>query len=177
VKTRPELVDRAVHHITAGRTGSVGTIRVDAIQVEQLRYEVTPRVSLGHRLVVDEPPQRGGTDQGPTPLEYFLTGALTCLLTQIIKLAMARRLALDTIKGSVRAHVHYAVDGGLSDFVYDINMTGSEAADAVKTLALDAERYCYVHVTLKRAVPLTLRVFLNGVQVLDHTTGPGMTPP
>lgn len=176
MKTCPDLVDRAVHHITSGRTGSVGTIRVDAAQVEQLRYDVTPKVSLGHKLVVDEPPQRGGTDAGPTPLEYFLTGALTCLLNQFIKLAMARRLAIENVRGSVRAHVHYAVDGDLSDFVFDVHVEGTESHETIETLARDAERYCYVHATLKRAVPLTVRVFLNGALALEHTAGPTPTP-
>ena len=175
MKTRPDLVDRAVHHITSRRVGSVGTIRVDAVQVEQLRYEVTPKVSLGHKLTVDELPQRGGTDAGPTPLEYFLTGALTCLLNQFIKLALARRLAIDNVKGSVRAHVHYAVEGGLSDFVFDVYLDGAVPLDAIRMLALDAERYCYVHTTLKRAAPLTLHVFLNGALAVEHTAGPAVT--
>jgi len=29
----------------------------------------------GHRLECDEPAERGGTNQGPAPLDYFLVGA------------------------------------------------------------------------------------------------------
>src|SRR5207249_10102820 len=95
MRTYPELVEIAVNHLVAGRSGSIGTIRVDAAQVEQLRHEVTPHPHAHHRLIVDEPRERGGTDAGPSPLQVFLAGALTCLLNQFIKLAMARRLAID----------------------------------------------------------------------------------
>lgn len=172
MKTRPELVETAVHHILHGRDGSIGTVRVDAVQVEQLRYEVTPRASPGHLLVVDEPPHRGGTASGPTPLEYFLTGALTCLLNQYITLALARTLALENVKATARGHIHYTVDGCLTDIVYDVYLEGPESPEAVKALALDAERYCYLHNTLRAAIPLTVRVYLNDVRILERTTSP-----
>ena len=89
---------------------------------------------------------------------------------------MARRLAIENVKGSVRAHVHYAVDGGMSDFVFDVHVDGTESPDTITTLALDAERHCYVHTTLKQAAPLTLRVFLNGTLTVEHTAGPAATP-
>jgi uncharacterized OsmC-like protein len=169
-------VDRAVHDITSRRPGSVGTIRVDAAHVQQLRYDVTPKVSLGHRFTVDEVPQRGGTDAGPTPLEYFLAGALTDLLNQLVKLALARRLSIDNVKGSVHAHLHHAVDGGLSDLVFDVHLVSSESPETVRALAAEAERYSGVHTTLKRAAPLTLRVFQNGELAVERTAGPLGTP-
>lgn len=67
MKTRPDLVDTAIRHIQQGSDGSIGTIRVDAVQTEQLRYEVSLKESAGHRLVVDEPAHRGERHRVPRP--------------------------------------------------------------------------------------------------------------
>jgi len=172
MRTRPELVKIAVDHLLTGRSGAIGTIRVDAVQVEQLRYEVTPHPHTHHHLIVDEPRERGGTDAGPSPLQFFLTGALTCLLNQIIKLSLAREYAIDTVSGTLRGHVHHHVDGGFTDLVYDIYLTGGTPDEALKALAVDAERYCYVHNTLRAAIPITVRLHLNGRQVAEHISRP-----
>ena len=175
MRTYPELVEIAVNDLVAGRSGSIGTIRVDAAQVEQLRHEVTPHPHAHHRLIVDEPRERGGTDAGPSPLQVFLAGALTCLLNQFIKLAMARRLAIETVSGTLRGRVHHRVDGGFTDLVYDIQLTGAISDDAIKPLAAEAERYCYVHNTLRNAVPLTVRLHLNGRQVAERISRPALS--
>lgn len=172
MKTRPELVEIAVNHLLTGRSGSIGTIRVDAEQVEQLRYEVKPYPHAHHRLIVDEPNERGGTDAGPSPLQFFLTGALTCLLTQTIKLLLAREHAIETISGTLRGYVHHRIDGGFTNLIYDVHLTGEASQDALQTLAADAERYCYIHNTLRNAVPITLRLHLNGHQVAERVSQP-----
>ncbi len=172
MRTRPELVEIAVNHLLTGRSGTIGTIRVDAAQVEQLRYEVTPHPHAHHRLIVDEPRERGGTDAGPSPLQFFLTGALTCLLNQIVKLLLARKFAIETVSGTLRGRVHYRVDGGFTDLVYDVHLTGEASDDALKTLTADAERYCYVHNTLRNAVPMTVRLYRNGRQVAERVSRP-----
>lgn len=172
MRTRPELVEIAVNHLLTGRSGSIGTIRIDAAQMEQLRYEVTPHPHAHHRLIVDEPRERGGTDAGPSPLQVFLAGALTCLLNQIIKLLLARALAIETVSGILRGRVHHRVGGGFTDLVYDVHLTGEASDEALTTLAADAEQYCYVHNTLRNAVPLTVRLHLNGRQVAERVSRP-----
>ena len=176
MKTRPELVEVAIQHIQHGRDGTIGTVRVDAVQIEQLRYEITLRESAGHPLIVDEPAHRGGTAAGPTPLEYFLTGALTCLMNQFIKLSLARHLALENIKATARGHIQYAVEGRLADIIYDVYLQGAESRQAVESLTADAERYCYLHNTLKTSIPLTVRVYLNGERLLERSSTPAAAP-
>jgi hypothetical protein len=54
------------------------TIRVVAKLLEDMHIE--GRVGK-FRLESDEPTVRGGTDLGPTPLQYFVAGAAFCLIT------------------------------------------------------------------------------------------------
>ena len=55
-----------------GRERSTITIRATARILENVHLEGTVR---GHRFESDEPPERGGTNQGPAPLTYFVMGA------------------------------------------------------------------------------------------------------
>jgi len=48
------------------------TFRAVANIIEGVHLEGTVR---GFRLEADEPEERGGTNQGPAPLSYFLIGA------------------------------------------------------------------------------------------------------
>src|SRR5207245_698417 len=79
-----------------------------------------------------------------------------------------RRLAIETVSGTLRGRVHHRVDGGFTDLVYDIQLTGEISDDAIKPLSAEAERYCYVHNTLRNAVPLTVRLHLNGRKVAER---------
>jgi hypothetical protein len=47
-----------------------GVVRVSTRLVEGQRSEA---VLEGHRIVCDEPVERAGTGQGPSPLQYFLS--------------------------------------------------------------------------------------------------------
>ncbi len=56
-------------YATADPLNTRGVIRVSTRLVETQRSEGT----LGdHTVICDEPAERGGTGQGPSPLEYFL---------------------------------------------------------------------------------------------------------
>ena len=54
---------------TADPLSTRGVIRAGTRLVENCRSEADLE---GHPVVCDEPKDRGGTGQGPTPLQYFL---------------------------------------------------------------------------------------------------------
>lgn len=47
-----------------------------------------------HKMIVDQPANGGGSDAGPNPLEYFLTGLGACMLTMGRMAAKRRRIEL-----------------------------------------------------------------------------------
>lgn len=53
-------------------TGGKISFRAVARILEDVHLEGRVR---GHRIECDEPPERGGTNRGPAPLDYFLIGA------------------------------------------------------------------------------------------------------
>jgi putative redox protein len=50
--------------------------RIDVRHVEGARYQMDIR---GHKVVVDQPIEAGGTDAGPTPTELFVGGLAACV--------------------------------------------------------------------------------------------------
>lgn len=64
------------------------TRTVTSVCTEGVRHEVTMD---NHSVVIDEPPERGGLDQGAAPMMHFNAAFATCQSTQIVKVADAMR--------------------------------------------------------------------------------------
>lgn len=157
------------------------TFRADVRNLEQLKHEAKSSNDSHHsfNFRIDEPHGRGGTNSGLHPLGYFLIGAASCFLNQLVKAAVYMKLDLDSIEVTVVGHAKtsshaYQASGihEFTDFVYDIRATGSENNETLSGFLNEGENRCFVHQTLKKAIPLTSRLFLNGEQVLSHTLGP-----
>lgn len=137
-----------------------GSERVDLRRVDRLKLEARKRMFT---FTVDEPAERGGTDQGPNPLAYFLAGAASCLMNQYLTDAVYRGVELDDIELTARGHFDRRMGGAFFEIVYDIKLASSSSKDAIVKLAKEAEEMCYAHNTLKKAgVKMVTNVFLNG---------------
>lgn len=60
-----------------GEAENVIPVRVEAQRDSPIRTMVEAR---DFELVIDEPEDTGGTDEGPNPLEYLLVGQAGCLI-------------------------------------------------------------------------------------------------
>ena len=140
-----------------------GAERVDLKRIDHLKVEVRKR---GFTFYVDEPEERGGTDQGPNPLAYFIAGAASCLMNQFLTDAVYRGIDLRGFEIAARGHFNRKIGGYFTDIFYDLKLTSQSSKDAILTLAREAEEMCYAHQTLKRAgVKMTTNIFLNGSQI------------
>src|SRR5690349_6268702 len=92
---------RLASHPASGKT----TIRAVAKLLEDMHIE--GRVGK-FRLESDEPAVRGGTELGPTPLQYFIAGAAFCLLTQMARFAPLYDVPLEEVQADVRAEFDIA---------------------------------------------------------------------
>ena len=165
VETLREYEDR---RIAAGSGEFTGTVKVDAHTLGHLKLEG----NLGRfQVICDEPEERGGTDTGPSPLAYFLSGAAFCLMTQYARISIIEKMDVDSVMMKVRGHIDRSIEGAFEDVIYEIRVTGKDSPEKAKELARRAEAHCYVHNTLKKAVKITARVSLNGRHLitLQHT--------
>jgi len=137
----------------------IGTHRIDIELVEQLRFQA----SFGRfSFVIDEPPERGGTDAGLPPLAYFLAGAASCLMTQYAKLAIAKDVTLTSLRTVARGHFDRRIGGAFQDMIYEIAIESPASTDAIREIAREAELMCYAHNTLKNSVQMKTNLTLNG---------------
>jgi len=116
----------------------------------------------GFEFTIDEPPERGGTDKGLPPLSYFVAGAVSCLLTQYAKLAIARDVPLKSMKAVARGHFDRRLGGEFSDMIYEIAIESPADEETIKAIAREAEIMCYAHNTLKKSVRMRTDLLLNG---------------
>ena len=123
-------------------------------------------------MIVDEPPERGGTGSGESPLSHFLTGAGSCLLNQYIRVAVAEGLDVTFTSMNVRGDARRDVSGGFEHIQQELFAEGTVSEDAMARLAERAEGLCYVHNTLKGAVKITTVVHLNGQEVVRRVSNP-----
>lgn len=78
-------------------------VKVDAIQVEGFKIEARSRK---HVSIVDQPVSGGGTDAGPTPLDYLFISLAGCIVTIGHIVARQRRLPIRKIE----VHVEGVLD-------------------------------------------------------------------
>jgi len=146
----------------------IGTFRVDIKNVEHVRHEATVR---DWTFIVDEPPERGGTNKGLNPLGYFVLGAAACFMSQLSKAAIVHELKIGSMEITARAHTDM-VNRVFTDAIYDIRLTGEEGVESSVKLMHEAEERCFVHQTLKKAIKITDNLYLNGTLVSTSTLGP-----
>jgi uncharacterized OsmC-like protein len=161
MKTYPDLVvtvkkeDRQRRDLTEAK---IGTHRIDVELVEQLQFHAS---FGGFDFTIDEPPERGGNNQGLPPLCYFLAGAVSCLMTQYAKLAIAKDVPLKSMRAVARGHFDRRVGGAFSDMIYEIAIESPASQEAIKAIAREAELMCYAHNTLKKSVRMQTNLTLN----------------
>ena len=137
----------------------LATERADMKIVSGLKFEAHRRQFT---FYVDEPPERGGTDAGPSPLAYFIGGAASCLLNQYAMLAMGRNIRL---RGTLSAKANFdrRLGGSFEAIEYEIKLESTASMDEISRISKEALGMCYANNTLRRAgVSITANVSLNG---------------
>ncbi len=115
-----------------------------------VEFEVTS--GSGHRLILDGPPESGGKNAGPRPMELVLMGVGACSAFDVVTILRKQRedvLGCKTILKADRADevpkvfttitMHFVVTGR--------NLTDAKVARAVE---LSADKYCSASIMLKR---------------------------
>lgn len=139
-----------------------GTHRVDVEHLEQLTCEIkTKGGPKQYAFVSDEPRERGGLEKGAAPLQYFLAGAGSCLLTHYARLAIAEDVSIDTLALTVIGHIDRSLEGGFTDILFEVRMSSKEPNERIVDLASQAEKHCFVSNTLKKAIPMKTKIYNN----------------
>jgi putative redox protein len=93
---------------------AIKTVSIDAIQLDGFKIETRSRQ---HIALVDQPIASGGTDSGPTPLEFLFVSLASCIVTIGHIIAKQRRLPVRKIEVHVEGELDTDVLMGISTAV------------------------------------------------------------
>ncbi|MEQ5801043.1 OsmC family protein [Halomonas sp. H10-9-1] len=104
----------------------------------------------GHSVVIDGPPDHGGRDTGPRPMELLLMGMGGCTSFDILNILEKARADVSDCVASIEAeradatpsvftkiHVHFTVTG-----------KGLKEKQVARAVELSAEKYCSASIML-----------------------------
>jgi putative redox protein len=125
-------------------------VKVTARRREGLAHDV--EIEGGHRVVVDEPPQAGGTDTGPRPTLLLAASLAAC--TAVTMEMYAERKGWDL--GNVEVDVDVTYEGAAPS-AFDVTLRlpqglSDEQRDRLRTIA----GKCPVHKVVAGATPVTV---------------------
>lgn len=142
---------------------AVKTVKVESKIDSKFKLEST--VS-GHVIVVDQPANAGGTNAGPTPLEYLFVSLAGCIGTMGRIIAMQKQIALRGLTVSVEGDVN--TDGllgkpttdpvGFKEIRISVDIDADLDADEKMAFAQEMEARCPVSQNLIGASRLKLSV-------------------
>jgi len=131
-------------------------VRISARRIEGLAHEVD--LEGGHVLIVDEPPDRGGTDTGPRPTQLLAASLAGC--TAITVEMYADRKGWDL--GAVEVDVEVAYDGTVPS-TYDVALKlPPELSEEQRQRLLTIATKCPVHKVLVGEANVTVSERLEG---------------
>lgn len=124
-------------------------------------FETRSRI-CDHHLVLDEPRDLGGANQGPNPVEIVLAALGSC--QEIVYRAYATVLGLRIERVEVHAEGTLDIRGflnlsdvpaGFQRITFATRIVSSEPEDRIRELVALVEKHCPVLDTLRRAVDVT----------------------
>ena len=109
-----------------------------------------------HRVLIDRPEAKGGTDRGPMGGELLLLGLGGCFMSNLLAAIRAR----DAAVSNAVVHVEADIDGPPERMTaFRLTVTADcDDEELLRHLATIAERGCLVSNTLAQAAPLTVEV-------------------
>ncbi|MGC1167140.1 MAG: OsmC family protein [Solirubrobacterales bacterium] len=125
-------------------------MRVVARRLDGFAHEV--ELEGGHSLVVDEPPDRGGTDTGPRPTQLLAASLAGC--TAITIEMYADRKGWDV--GAVEVEVDVAYDGHVPSTYAVALKLPRELSEEQRQLLLRVAAKCPVHKVLVGEATVTV---------------------
>ena len=111
-----------------------------------------------HELIIDEPPARGGTDQGPTPIETMIASLLGC--TNVILNRVAEKNHVEVKALSLAAEVSFDRRGVMleedvavpfPEIRLTINLTTPATDLQVERVKADLGKFCPVSKVIRQS--------------------------
>jgi len=148
---------------------AIGTVRADS----RLIGDQASEVKRGQHLIIsDEPREVGGSDNGPSPLDYFVAAVGFCENVTFARYAALHGLSFDSLETSVRGHWdrrgqgdYTDIEPAFTDFVVETRVASTDSVEKIKRVTEIVHKRCPMHSTIARVGKVVDRLLVNGVEV------------
>jgi uncharacterized OsmC-like protein len=146
---------------------ALATFEVSSRQTAGLHSEVSVRQFT---LDVDEPPELGGSDRAPNPVEYVLAALATCQEITYRLYADALGIPLEgvsvKISGTLDLRGFFAADDsvrpGYRDIAATVTLDSPAEAAELRRLKAAVDRHCPVLDVLRHVTPVSIGLEIAG---------------
>ncbi len=127
-----------------------------SVAVEQMSGTASRGDARGHKLIMDRPEAKGGTNEGMMGGEALLNGLGGCFMSNLLAAAKSRNIELKNARADIEADVAEAPSRFTAiRMSVTAQCNPPEELDKLVTIA---ERGCIAANTLKAAVELSIKV-------------------
>lgn len=167
-----ESVKAALMQAIAGIQENTGTAKVVFRAETRLEEDVrcTAKVREFPPITVDEPPELGGADAAPNPVELLLVALGACQEIMYSAYASVMGIPLASVQVNLRGYLDLrglfgmdsTVPPGYQKVVFDTVLESPADTAALQKLVQTVESHCPVLDTLVRAIEVSGNVTING---------------
>jgi putative redox protein len=124
------------------------------VRVEQDGASAAVGIVRNHRVAIDRPTAKGGTDKGPLGGEYLLVSLGGCFMSNLLAAIRARETPLGNVGITVTATIEGTPER-VTALAMTVEAVGADRETLEKLVEI-AGRACIVTNTLKKALPITV---------------------
>ncbi len=136
--------------------------------VEDVRC--TAKIRDFDTMIIDEPPELGGADAGPNPVELLLAALGTCQEIIYSAYASVMGIQLDSVKVDVKGYLNLQglfgmdenIPSGYEKIMFETKIESPADDEQLKQLIATVESHCPVLDSLVRSVEVKGAVTANG---------------
>jgi putative redox protein len=126
------------------------------VRIRQISASTSEATIRGHRVIIDRPASKGGTDAGPMGGELFLAGIGGCFMSNLLAAMKARGLEIPGLETEVTAEL-----AGSPDRFETVELcVSADGADPemLEKLVEIADRSCIMMHTLRDKLEIRTRI-------------------
>lgn len=140
---------------------ATSTMKLTAKMGSEFRTDI----KASHDIIIDQPTASGGTDLGPNPLEYYLSGLVGCMCAIGRIIAKQRKIALAGMEATIEGDIDKAFlmgqteegRAGFTELRIHVKIDAPMSVEEKQAFLHDIEKRCPVadnvmHATTIKAV-------------------------
>ncbi len=106
----------------------------------------------GHEIVMDGPPDHGGKNQGPRPMEMLLLGLGACTSFDVMSILQKSRQDVTDCYAEIEAERADAVPSVFTHIKIHFVVSGNQLKESQvkRAVSLSAEKYCSASIMLEK---------------------------